>query len=164
MAGEPGRAPTPAAAMVDRPSSCLERLEASAFALLNAVVEPLVRAGVGSPGAWPWGAIVLETRGRQSGRVVSVPVLAMLVGDLLVVATARPRSQWLKNLAAGPDVHYWRGGQRHRATALVVTPDGPRVQPAPSSPAGDLALALRSWSRMWGISLAVLSPGHARTA
>ncbi len=151
-----------------QPSSCAQRLGAQAFGLVNAVVEPLVRAGIGSPGLWPSGAIVLETTGRRTGRELNVPVLAALVGDLVLVATVRPSSQWIANVAARPEIHYWLAGRRRAATALVVTPDTPDAsrQIAPGAPplAAALASALEPWSRLWGMSFAILSPGHAGAA
>ena len=47
-----------------------DSIEREFFRTLNRVVEPLVRAGVGSPRIVPGGLIVLETAGRKSGRRV----------------------------------------------------------------------------------------------
>ena len=89
----------------------LERLEADFFRGLNQIVEPLVRAGLGAPVLFPAGAIVIETFGRKTGNLSSVPLMAALVGDLVVVSTVRRRSNWLKNLAAHPEVRYWLDGR-----------------------------------------------------
>jgi hypothetical protein len=136
------------------------------FSSLNRVVEPLVRAGVGSPGLWPVGAIVLETTGRVTGRPVSVPLLAALVGDLVLVSTVRPGSQWLRNVAANPDVRYWLLGRRRAASATVVGQEFGDPAPA-DAPARVrwLAAALRPWADATPASFAVLGPpraGHAR--
>src|SRR5438132_8655839 len=100
----------------------LERLEAEFFRGMNQVVEPLVRAGLGAPLMIPAGAIVIETQGRKSGRLLNVPLMAALVGDLVVVSTVRRRSNWVKNLAAHPEVRYWLGGREREATAYVIGP------------------------------------------
>jgi F420H(2)-dependent quinone reductase len=139
----------------------LEPFEAAFFRSLNAFVEPLVRAGMGSPGWWPTGAIVLETTGRKTGRTFNVPVIATLVGGLVVVSTVRRRSQWMKNLASRPDLRYWMGGRAHDATAFVVGPalsaPGPGVMP-PLAEA--LASALAPLSAVWGVSFAILAPAQ----
>src|ERR1700730_2345986 len=98
----------------------IERLEAEFFRGLNQFVEPLVRAGLGAPVLFPAGAIVVETRGRKSGRRSNVPLLAALVGDLVVVSTVRRRSNWVKNLAAHPEIRYWLGGREREATAYAI--------------------------------------------
>jgi len=100
-------------------------LESDVFRGVNAIVEPLIRAGFGPPRFWPTGLIVVETHGRRSGRTLTVPLLATKLGDLVLVSTVRSRrSQWVKNLAAHPQVRYWSGGRIRRATAVVFTPDG----------------------------------------
>jgi deazaflavin-dependent oxidoreductase (nitroreductase family) len=141
------------------PYQALEPFEAEFFRVLNAFVEPMVRAGLGSPGLWPTGAIVLETTGRKTGRTFNVPVVATLVGDLVVVSTVRRRSQWVKNLASHPDLRYWMGGRAHDATAFVVTPG---LQPSPSDEMPPLARSLVAGlvplSNLWGASFAVLAP------
>ena len=141
----------------------MTRLESEFYRGLNQFVEPLVRAGVGSPILSPTGAIVLETIGRRSGRLYKVPLLATRIHDLLLVSTVRRRSQWLKNLAANPDTRYWMGGRAHEATAFVIaagmsTPLG-QLPPL----AGCLANALIPQSNLFGISFAILAPRQSQT-
>jgi deazaflavin-dependent oxidoreductase (nitroreductase family) len=139
-------------------------LSSDAFRGLNALVEPLVRAGFGSPCLVPWGAVVLETTGRTSGRTLRVPVLATVVGDLVVVASVRPASHWVKNLAAQPRTHYWMGGRRHAATAVVLPGGRPPAEPAAAAPGSAwLAALLTPWIVL-GVSVAILVPGHAEPA
>jgi deazaflavin-dependent oxidoreductase (nitroreductase family) len=139
----------------------LQQFEAEFFRVLNAFVEPMVRAGVGSPGLWPTGAIVLETTGRKTGRSFNVPVMATLVGDLVVVSTVRRRSQWVKNLASHPELRYWMGGRAHDATAFVVAPGLQSSPPGDLPPlAGSLVAGLVPLSNLWGVSFAILSPAR----
>lgn len=137
----------------------LKQLEADFFRNLNQVVEPLVRAGLGSPLPWTTGAIVLETTGRRSGRTLSVPLLATLVGDLLLVSTVRKGSQWVKNLAANSEVYYWIYGAQQRARAFVFAAG---VEPPPLTEmpvaAACLASALLPQSKLFGVSFAILAP------
>ena len=135
------------------------------FRSVNALVEPLVRAGVGSPGLWPAGAIVLETTGRVTGRTVSVPLLASVVGDLVVVSTVRSRSQWLRNVAANPQVRYWLLGRPRAATATVVA-QGLDTSSAPGVPdrVRWVAAALRPWAQASAASFAILGPAREADA
>jgi deazaflavin-dependent oxidoreductase (nitroreductase family) len=99
----------------------LARFEAAFFERLNGVIEPLVRAGFGSPGPCASGVILVETIGRRSGRTISVPLVAAALGDLVIVSTLRARrSQWVRNLAATPQVRYWAHGRPRAATAIVI--------------------------------------------
>ena len=95
-------------------------LEATAFRTLNAVAEPLVRAGVGGPLLTPFGAISLEVTGRHSGKLYRVPLLATVIGEVTVVATFRGRrSEWVKNLAAAETAVWWANGVQKEGTAVV---------------------------------------------
>lgn len=104
--------------------STLRALETGFLSTLNAFVEPLARAGCGSPGITPTGLILLETTGRRSGHPHRTPVFALLVDGFLLVGTARgDRAHWVTNARANPAVRYWLCGRAHQAQALVFTSD-----------------------------------------
>jgi deazaflavin-dependent oxidoreductase (nitroreductase family) len=97
-------------------------VEAQFFRLLNQLVEPRVRAGWASPRFVPGGLIVLETKGRRTGRRQRVPLAAIRVDGHVLVSTFRGgRSQWVRNAAADPQVRYWLRGRAHKARAHVIT-------------------------------------------
>jgi hypothetical protein len=135
----------------------LEQIEAEFFRGLNQLVEPLVRLGVGAPGIVPAGAIVIETIGRTTGRKLNVPLMAALVGDLVVVSTVRRRSNWLKNLSSNPEVRYWLGGRELEATALAIRSDIETSDDLPPR-VSCLAAALKQHSALFGTSFAILVP------
>lgn len=137
-----------------------ESLEAGFFRGLNRVAEPLVRAGLGAPVIWPAGAIVIETRGRKSGGRFNVPLLAAVVGDVVVVSTARRRSNWVKNITAHPDVRYWLGGQEREATAIIVR-NGVDAPDELLTRVRCLADALKQQSRLFGTTYAILLPRNS---
>ena len=139
-----------------------ERLEAEFFRGLNQFVEPLVRAGLGAPVLFPAGAIVIETQGRKTGRRLEVPLLAALVGDLVVVSTVRRRSNWVKNLAANPEVRYWLGGREREATAFAIGPGIETLNELPPR-VSCLASALKQHSTMFGTGFAILMPRESST-
>jgi deazaflavin-dependent oxidoreductase (nitroreductase family) len=101
-------------------------IEQQFFRMLNEIVEPRVRAGWGSPRLVPGGLIVLETRGRRTGRRSRLPLAATRMGDHVVVSTFRgARSQWVKNAAANPEVRYWIRGRPKSARAVVIARGSP---------------------------------------
>ncbi|MCB1848305.1 MAG: hypothetical protein KDI04_13230, partial [Halieaceae bacterium] len=55
-------------------------LEREFFRMLNRVVEPAVRKGVGSPRFLPAGLIVLETVGFKTGAKRRTPLVATRLG------------------------------------------------------------------------------------
>ena len=72
--------------------------------------------------------VLLEVRGRRSGRVFRVPVTAVPAapGELLV--RSRPGRTWWRNLRGGAPVGVWIGGERRAATgALLEDAQEPRV-------------------------------------
>jgi len=97
-------------------------MEAALFRAVNRIVEPRVRAGWGSPRLVPGGLVVLETRGRRTGRRSRIPLAAMRMRDHVVVSTFRgDRSQWVKNAEADPRVRYWLGGRPREAKAVILS-------------------------------------------
>jgi hypothetical protein len=99
--------------------SCTSGLTRRGFDALNSVVRPAVRSGVGNPLPVGAGAVTIETTGRRSGLVRTVPVLATRVGDSLTVSTVRNDSQWMRNIESDGNVGVWLYGRRRQATASV---------------------------------------------
>ncbi len=103
-------------------------IETEFFRMLNRYVEPRIRAGCASPRLVPGGLVVVEIKGRKSGRVTRVPLAAARFQGHILVSTFRGRrSQWMKNLAANPEIRFWLRGRPVRATAFVISP-GRRVR------------------------------------
>jgi hypothetical protein len=116
------------------------------FGFLNAVVEPLVRAGIVIPLPCPQSLIVLETRGRTTGQARRTPLVAVVVGDLAVIGTFRARrSQWIRNAAASPNLRYFKFGRAREAQAFVFVP-------------GERKLALGSMSPLAQVISAAMMP------
>jgi deazaflavin-dependent oxidoreductase (nitroreductase family) len=110
-------------------------VEVEFFRFLNRWLEPQIRAGLGSPRLAPGGLIVLETRGRKTGRAVRVPLVATRIQGYVLVGTFRGgRSQWTKNLAAHPEVRFWMGGRPRPASATLIGASR-RPRPLPKLPA-----------------------------
>jgi deazaflavin-dependent oxidoreductase (nitroreductase family) len=142
------------------PGAVSSSLEAEFFRTLNALVEPVVRAGVGSPGLWPTGMIVLETVGAKSGRPRRVPLLATVLDGCVFVGTVRgPSSQWVRNLRARAAVRYWLGGREHRGRALVFAAGSraPRTDGLPPI-ARAVADSFLPPATLFGWTFAVISP------
>jgi len=134
--------------------------EAELFRALNALVEPWVRAGCGSPGLFPTGLIVLETTGAKSGQPRRVPLLATVFDGCVFIATVRgPRSLWVRNLAAEPRVRYWVAGREHRGLARVFRPGEPLPDTEGLPPfARAAADGVLPPATLWGWTFAVITP------
>lgn len=135
------------------------KLEQVFFRRLNAIVEPLVRKGVGSPSLTPTSVIVLETVGFKSGLQRRTPLLAVRLGKYTLVSTARgKRSFWVKNLQKDTQVRYYLGGKSRDSKAYVLLP-GSKEQPPESFPATLQKLAnflLESGPKEW--AFVILGP------
>jgi deazaflavin-dependent oxidoreductase (nitroreductase family) len=143
------------------PSQQLSQLEANVFGALNQFAEPLIRAGFGNPILWPTGTVVIETVGRKTGRKLNVPLVATRIGEVLVVSTLRRRSQWLRNIAANPEIRFWMGGRAHEATAFVLGSALARLPREDLPPlARFIANALAPYSSLFGAGFAILVPGR----
>jgi hypothetical protein len=82
----------------------MRTVEVEFLRMLDRVVEPHVRTGLGSPCLAPGGFIVLETRGRKTGRLSRTPLAATRMLNHVIVGTFRgDRSQWLRNRVAKTD-------------------------------------------------------------
>ena len=140
-------------------------VEVDFFRTLNRVVEPIVRVGFGSPRIAPTGLIVLETRGRKTGKARRSPLAATRIGSYILVGTFRGnRSQWVRNLAAEPRTRFWLGGRAREARAFVMHQGKrfrvPRSLPLPLQ---QVVRLLAPYTKL-GWAFAVLSPptGKAR--
>lgn len=136
--------------------------------MINRLVEPHIRAGWASPRLVPGGLIVLETRGRTTGRRSRVPLAAVRVDDHVVVSTFRgERSQWMKNVAADPNVRYWVGGRARNGTAHVLgaqCSDNGAPSSVRRSPAVRWLIRLLVPYTYAGWAFAVLSPAREQVA
>ena len=95
--------------------------EQKIFRGLNAIVEPAVRRGIGSPTLLPGALVVLESTGFKTGAQRRTPLVSLRVGRYRIVSTVRgERSFWVKNLLQQPDVNYFLGGKRRGARAIVL--------------------------------------------
>ena len=137
-----------------------QRIEADFFRALNALVEPAVRAGCGSPGPLPTGLIVLETTGARSGQPRRVPLLATVFDGCVFIGTVRgARSLWVRNLVAEPRARYWVAGREHRGLARIVRPGGAQPDTGGLPPfARAVADGLLPPATMFGWTFAVIAP------
>ena len=75
----------------------------------------------------PVPTLLLEHRGRKSGKVFVTPLLYMRDGDDVVVVASqggRPEHpQWYRNLVADPDTHVQIGPRRSAFHAVVADPE-----------------------------------------
>lgn len=112
------------------------KFEQTVFRRINAVVEPAVRLGFGSPTFTPASLIVLETVGFKSGLPRRTPLWSLHLGRYRIISTGRgQRSFWVKNLLQQPAVSYYLGGRRRDAQAIVIADDSPAPRLAGLTPA-----------------------------
>jgi deazaflavin-dependent oxidoreductase (nitroreductase family) len=147
--------------MSDR--SALTQIETQFFRMLNTFVEPAVRSGLGSPRIVPGGLIVLETKGRTSGRVARLPLAATRIQKHVIVGTFRgKRSGWIRNLQAHPHVRFWLAGRPRAARAYVMF-EGRRLRIPKSLPAAvQSAMRFLAPYTRAGWAFAVLAPKPER--
>lgn len=141
-------------------SLSLVQFEQSLFRRLNAVVEPAVRKGIGSPVLAPASLIVLETIGFKSGARRRTPLWSLRLGRYRLVSTARgERSFWVKNLLQEPRVSYYLGGKRRDSTALVITGGSAHGQTRELPPLVRTLAKLLTRHAREGWAFAILVPG-----
>jgi deazaflavin-dependent oxidoreductase (nitroreductase family) len=75
----------------------------------------------------PVPTLLLEHRGRKSGKLFTVPLLYLRDGDDVVIVASqggRPENpQWYRNLVANPDTEVQIGPQRSAVRAVVAGPE-----------------------------------------
>ena len=80
---------------------------------------------IGSGFRKPVPVLLLDHRGRRSGRSFTVPVLYATDGDDLVIVASQgglaAHPQWYRNLCASPETTVQAGGERRAVRARVVT-------------------------------------------
>jgi len=131
--------------------------------MLNRIVEPAVRAGVGSPRIVPTGLVVLETRGRKTGRLVRSPLAATRIQGHVIVGTFRgDRSQWVRNLRAAPRTRVWVGGRPREVRAFVLAPGKRFRMPRTLPPLLERAASLLAPYMRAGWAFAILAPAAKR--
>lgn len=101
------------------------RAQVRVFKLTNGRLGSRWRGGAARRNPVP--TLLLEHRGRKSGRVFTTPVLYLRDGDRLVVVASQgglPKNpQWFANLVAHPQtVVHLRGRRNVRVTAEVASP------------------------------------------
>ncbi|MGH7860360.1 MAG: nitroreductase/quinone reductase family protein [Candidatus Binatia bacterium] len=112
----------------------IRTVEKRFFRMLNRVVEPPIRAGLASSRLLPGGLIVLETKGRRTGRRSRVPLAALRIAGHTFVSTFRGRrSDWVRNLSASPEARYWLGGRPMSARAIVISSQRPDPKELPAA-------------------------------
>ena len=136
-----------------------QKFEREFFRMLNRVIEPAVRKGIGSPRFVPGGLIVLETVGAKSGLMRRMPLVATRLGGFVFISTVRgDRSLWVKNLQKRPNTHYFLAGKRRPAKAFVMMPGKRYRRPASLPPfIGKITDFLAPYTKA-GWAFAVLVP------
>ena len=135
------------------------KIEKAVFRRVNAIVEPAVRKGIGSPTLAPAGLILLETTDFKSGQQRNTPLWSFRLGRYRVVSTARgDRSFWVKNLKKEPKVAYYLGGKRRESNAVVIAGDAPKKGTLELSPAMQKLSEVLSRLGKKGWTFAILAP------
>ncbi len=100
-------------------SRYLSRAHAFAYRISRGRFGGNLRVGAGF--RKPASTLLLDHRGRKSGKRFTTPLLYMNNGpDVIVVASAAGRDehpQWYRNLLADPDIHITIGAERRAVTA-----------------------------------------------
>jgi len=140
-------------------SSSFAKIEQTVFRRLNAVVEPAVRRGIGSPTLTPASLIVLETVGFKSGAQRRTPLWSFRLGRYRIVSTARgERSFWVKNLLKQPRVSYYLGGRSRESDAIVIAGGRAEQQSPALTPVMNKLLKVFSRLAQAGWAFAILVP------
>jgi F420H(2)-dependent quinone reductase len=137
------------------------RIEQSVFRCLNAVVEPAVRRGIGSPALAPASLIVLETVGFKSGEKRRTPLWSIGLGPYRIVSTTRGRrSFWVKNLLKQPRARFYLAGKALESDAIVIAPGQPDTEARRLNPLMRRVVNIMSKMTLQGWAFAILVPAR----
>jgi hypothetical protein len=136
-----------------------KKFEQQLFRRINAVVEPLVSRGVGSPARTPASLIVLESTGFKSGQARRTPLWSLRLGRYRLISTGRGnRSFWVKNLLKRSQGSYCLAGKPVSCDAIVIAPEQDNLDDWElNSMLGHLASVLRKLVNQ-GWAFAILVP------
>jgi deazaflavin-dependent oxidoreductase (nitroreductase family) len=96
--------------------------------LATHTLNPVVK-GAAALGIRPPGVVVLETRGRRSGKRRRTPVGGRLEdGTVWIVAEHGPRAGFVRNIEANPRVRVKVGRRWRAGTAHLMLDDDPRLR------------------------------------
>jgi deazaflavin-dependent oxidoreductase (nitroreductase family) len=120
--------------VLDTPNYTLEQLNGLRrfFHAMNHLMVFMLRLGLGQMCEWwPEGfgrIMVIEHRGRRSGRLYTTPVnYATVDGDVYCMAGFGPRTDWYRNILADPHVRLWLPKGKRRAHASDASDSPQRV-------------------------------------
>jgi deazaflavin-dependent oxidoreductase (nitroreductase family) len=103
----------------------LSRAHTSVYRITRGRFGGNLRVGAGFRKPAP--TLLLEHRGRKSGKRFTSPLLYITDGpNVIIVASAAGRDehpQWYRNLLAHPDTHVEIGADRRAVTAVQADPD-----------------------------------------
>lgn len=140
-------------------ANAVKKFEQQLFRKINAVVEPLVSRGVGSPARTPASLIVLESTGFKSGQARRTPLWSVRLGRYRLISTGRgDRSFWVKNLLKQSEGSYSLAGKPVSCDAIVIAPGQDNLDDWElNSILAHLASALRKFVKQ-GWAFAILVP------
>ncbi len=96
-----------------------ERIVGQFLRLLNPLVRRMISTGI------PTGApnVLLTVRGRQSGKLRSVPIGMVVVDGRRFVQASYGETGWVRNLRAAGEATITEGDRREAVHAVELTPD-----------------------------------------
>jgi hypothetical protein len=79
-------------------------------AIVSRIANPMMVAAITKLGIRPQGMVVLQVRGRKSGKSLRIPVSPIAVNEGIYLLSPRGEAQWVKNVrAASGAAELWQG-------------------------------------------------------
>lgn len=97
------------------------------LAAVNKISVAILKSGLPIPPLTRNTALLIETKGRRTGKTCMTPAGYSLVDarHVKIVSERGEHSDWFRNANANGDVHVWIGGQRHRAKVQLLDNEDP---------------------------------------